>query len=236
MEVTCPNCASRFNLPDGVGKPGAKLRCSVCKEIFRLPSLESASPAEGGFNLDGPLSMPEPPKSRFKRVLALLLVLLVAAGGGGWWYYTSGKNLKPAESTVVPLAEKVKLLTMRNVRQYFVENEKIGRVFVIEGTVVNEFPVPKELIEMEAALYDQGQKPLASKRQLAGTVLSHFQLQVLSEKELESSLNNKIDILTNNTNVPPGGEVPFMVLFYAPPDNIGEFGIKIVDVRDVEKK
>ena len=63
--------------------------------------------------------------------------------------------------------------------------------------------------------------------------LSLFQLQVLSEKEMESFLNNKVEILTNNTNVPRGGEVPFMVLFYAPPEGIAEFGVRIVDVKDV---
>ena len=63
--------------------------------------------------------------------------------------------------------------------------------------------------------------------------LSLFQLQVLSEKEMESFLNNKVEILTNNTNVMRGGEVPFMVLFYAPPEGVAEFGVRIVDARDV---
>ncbi len=124
---------------------------------------------------------------------------------------------------------------MRNVRQYNLLNEKVGKVFVIEGKVVNEFPEPKELIELEGAIYDKNKKPLAAKRQLAGTQLSLFQLQVLSEKEMESFLNNKMEILANNTNVPPGGEVPFMILFYAPPDDVAEFGVKIVDARDVGK-
>ena len=97
--------------------------------------------------------------------------------------------------------------------------------FVIEGKVVNEFPDPKELVSVEAAIYDKDKKPLATKKQLGGVQLSLFQLQVLSEKEMESFLNNKVEILTNNTNVPRGGEVPFMVLFYAPPEGIAEFEI-----------
>ena len=50
---------------------------------------------------------------------------------------------------------------------------------------------------------------------------------------MESFLNNKVEILANNTNVRHGGEVPFMVLFYAPPEDVAEFGVKIVDVKDV---
>ena len=120
---------------------------------------------------------------------------------------------------------------MRNVRQYNLLNEKVGKVFVIEGKVVNEFPEPRYFIELEGAIYDRDKHTIASKKQLAGTQLSLFQLQVLSEKEMDSLLNNKMEILANNTNVPPGGEVPFMILFYAPPENVAEFGVRIIDAK-----
>jgi hypothetical protein len=59
---------------------------------------------------------------------------------------------------------------------------------------------------------------------------------VLGEKELDAFINNKLEVLANNTNIPPGGEVPFMVLFYNPPPTVTEFGVKIVDVREPEVK
>ena len=61
--------------------------------------------------------------------------------------------------------------------------------------------------------------------------MSLFQLQVLGEQELEQALANKIDIMATNTNVLPGGEVPFMVVFYSPPDNAAEYGVKVIDAR-----
>lgn len=243
MEVTCPKCSSRFNLPDSVAKPGAKLRCSVCKEIFKLgdPPASSASGEKApSFDIDfgEELSMNSGAsggRSRKFAVLVLLLCLLAGAGGA-WWYF---KMFLPSRQVAVPeisLEKKVEMLTMRNVRQYYVNNEKIGQIFVIEGKVVNEFPEPKELIEVEATLYGMDKKALVSKKQLAGTSLSLFQLQVLGEKELESFLSNKIEILSNNTNIATGGEVPFMVLFYAPPQGIAEFGVRIVDVKDMVRK
>lgn len=102
---------------------------------------------------------------------------------------------------------------MRNVRQYYVDNEKVGKVFVIEGKVVNEFPDPKELVSVEAAIYDKDKKPLATKKQLGGVQLSLFQLQVLSEKEMESFLNNKVEILTNNTNKMLAARFPLWCCF-----------------------
>ena len=241
MEVKCPQCSSRFNLPDAAAKPGAKLRCAVCKTVFSLPghpgTAAAASPAPQAPRKEAPKQpLPEFSRKRSGRGklwLVLVLILLLASGGAGaWFYFFHQKETPPSEADI---AKKVELLTMRNVRQYNVLNEKVGKVFVIEGRVVNEFPEPKELIALEGAIYDKDKKPLAVKKQLAGTQLSLFQLQVLSEKEMEAFLNNKVEILTNNTNVPPGGEVPFMILFYDPPDDVAEFGVKIVDVKDAGK-
>lgn len=226
MEVRCPNCSSRFNLPEQFAKPGVKLRCTVCKTVFAYDPAEQLV-------TQGPLpDMPVKGRSRLGKILAVLLLVLACAGGGYWYfkYFATKTDTPPSEQE---LAKKVELLTMRNVRQYYVDNEKVGKVFVIEGKVVNEFPDPKELVSVEAAIYDKDKKALATKKQMGGVQLSLFQLQVLSEKEMESFLNNKVEILTNNTNVPRGGEVPFMVLFYGPPEGIAEFGVRIVDVKDV---
>ena len=162
-----------------------------------------------------------------------LLVFLLVLGGSGYWYYVQfpSGNKKPQLSDE-ELAQRVSMLTMRNVRQYYVQNEKIGKVCVIVGDVRNEFPQPKALIRVEAAIYDKNRKPLAVKQQLAGSQLSLFQLQVLGEKELESFLQSSTDIYIRNSNVPPGGEVPFMVLFYAPSDAVAEFGVRMEVTAD----
>jgi predicted Zn finger-like uncharacterized protein len=228
MEIQCPECASKFNLPGDLARDGVKLRCSVCKTVFPYS-------APGTKTIEQP-SMPaqkggDKTKSGRKTLLAALLLALSLAGGllGYFWYNRQTPAPPPEDS-----AQKIARLTMRNVRQYYVDNEKVGKVMVIEGKVVNEFSRPKALIAVEAAIYDKDKKALSVKKQMAGTQLSLFQLQVLSEKEMESFLNNKIEILSNNINVPQGGEVSFMVLFYAPPPGVAEFGVRIVDVQDAD--
>jgi len=245
MEIQCPNCSSRFNLADSVAKPGSKLRCSVCKEIFQLPTEEEKEnkeqkeqkPVKVESETDQLDLDKKPPKSSKKtkksKIKTIIFVLLTAVAILGAWYYINYIHNAEVVSTTLSLEEKVSRLTMSGVRQYYVINEKIGNIFVIEGQVVNGFAETKELIEVEATLYGAAQKALISKTQLAGTMLSLFQLQVLGEKELESFLNNKIEVLINNTNIRSGAEVPFMVIFYAPPEGITEFGVKIVDVQSV---
>lgn len=40
MNVTCPECSTVYRLPDEKAKKGAKLRCSVCRCVFKLPEIE----------------------------------------------------------------------------------------------------------------------------------------------------------------------------------------------------
>ena len=105
MEIKCPNCGSRFNLPDQLAKPGVKLRCSVCKTVFTYePEVPLAE--------QGPL--PEMPiKKKLPLVkLALIFVLVLACAGGGWYYYSLKSAAKqPNEQEI---AKQVELLTMRN--------------------------------------------------------------------------------------------------------------------------
>lgn len=251
MIVSCPHCSTRFNLPESQLKPGARLRCSVCKHVFDAPDadLPSEAPVRPVPSLDdllgetgtGELDMhldfenAEKPKKKsgggFKKFL-LVFLILGAFGGGGYaaWMYKPWQQFFPPE--VPKQAEDlISLVALRGVRQYTINNEKVGPLSVIEGKTVNGFNAPRELMRVEAALYDKDGKMLVSKQQLAGTSVSLFQLQVLGEQELEQALANKIDVLTYNTNVAPGGEVPFMIVFYKPPDSAAEFGVKVVDAR-----
>lgn len=238
MEIQCPHCNSRFNLPDKLGKPGAKLRCSVCKNVFALPNPDAKAAAGAPAPAKKAPARPAAPQKEKKRSSLLLwvglLIFLGLLGGSGYWYYIQfPAKHKDSQLSFAELEQRVSLLTMRNVRQFIVQNERIGKVCVIVGDIRNEFPQPKALIRVEAALYDANRNPLAVKQQLAGAQLSQFQIQVLGEKELESYLQGSTDIYIRNSNVPPGGEVPFMVLFYAPSDKLAEFGVRIVGVEDV---
>ncbi len=53
---------------------------------------------------------------------------------------------------------------------------------------------------------------------------------------MESFLNNKVELLGQQYQYSARGEVPFAILFYDPPENVAEFGVKIVDVKDASKQ
>ena len=146
-------------------------------------------------------------------------------------------QLATTNSTPAPVQEKehLKNIILQGVRQFYVNNEKIGQLFVIEGKVVNNFKTPKELIKIEALLLDAQGNPVVTQEQFGGVVISMFQLQVLSQADLEKALANNIDILTNNTNIQPGGSVQFMIVFANAPNTVREFVLRVIDAKDPPK-
>lgn len=131
-------------------------------------------------------------------------------------------------------AERVRKIELKNVKQYYVANEKLGNLFVVEGKAVNKFAEPKEQIKVEVILYDETNNVLTSQAFLCGNVLSQFQLQVQTEKEISDGLASEVGILSNNTFIRPGASTPFMAVFFEPPAGVKEFMVKVVDVGDPE--
>jgi predicted Zn finger-like uncharacterized protein len=181
------------------------------------------------------------PRSKALNWLILgIFILAIALGGfvysrqitgifGSWL----GSTEETAEEVQPPPLgpDEADLISLQNVRQYFVTNEKIGQLFVIEGKARNDFPQPMELIKIEASLFDAAGQPVQSKEFLAGNTVSLFQLQVLSEEELEKTLQAKVGILSNNTNIRPGMDVSFMVVFPNPDESVQEYGLKVIEVQ-----
>jgi hypothetical protein len=97
---------------------------------------------------------------------------------------------------------------------------------------------------VEALLYDEQKNILARTQQLCGVTLTLFQLKVLTQKELEEALNNRVSILTNNVDIQPGGRVPFILVF---PDlskevfsessagRLASYRVRVIDARDSQQ-
>ncbi len=246
-KARCSSCAHVFPLPELPGSAPAAPPEPV-PPVEPAPVFSIPEPLEDDFREpdapiyeetrddDEKLNLPGKPKSKVKRVavLAALLICLGAAGYGGYTFYKLWRSGGPPPAAPdTAQQELVKNLALANVRQYMVaNNERVGRMAVVEGKVINNFTTPKELVRVEVTLYDDKGNVLATRQQYCGVVLSLFQLQVLSRDELTKALENRIEILMSNVNIKPGGEVPFMTVFFDPPQGALEFGVKIIDVKD----
>ena len=251
-QLRCSVCKHVFGIPETGGRmPGQTVESASPEqapdgsESLQDKGLSFAA-ADDSAKLR--LSESDSPQRRSQKksgkgcLLVCLLVLILAGGGAAAAWIFAGDAIRArlpfglGQTSAVPAKDMISKITFRGVRQYTLVNEKIGSIIVIEGKAVNGFPEPRELIKIEASLFDKDGKLLDKKQQMGGTSVSLFQLQVLGEKELEQALGNRIEILSNNTNVPPAGEVPFMIVFYKPSDTVAEFGVTVTEAKQPPKK
>ena len=300
MQVVCPKCKSRFNLPSGT-KPGARLRCSVCRTVFSLPAEESSDYARQSSLSSGtlpPLGASDVPQSALPQLeekkslhpfLWFLVVVLVLGIAGYVAWEISGdfrgavinlkNNVIPNQAPVKPVQQpemgvskngaspviprqqtmenatrsaepeeiqhktatnevvqvppqeqelnKVDLHSLRleKVRQYFVDNEKVGRILVIEGQVVGQKTFSSSTAHIEAVIIGEDKKPLEKKDQKVGETLSLLQLQKMDKEELRAALLSEFDGEVKQK------EYPFMIIFYNLAKTVSEFSVKIIETK-----
>lgn len=252
MNVVCPSCETTFSFPDDIYQVGKKVRCSICKHVFPLPEKTEGSndcAPEAISKKKKLLSFLKLPSikisgaSRSKKlivlgtaILSLCLIGFVSYMGYKMIFSSdtaTEEQLTPEQQTLLNAQyERIKKIRLSDVRQFYVSNEKLKRdILVIQGVAYNDFDTPRSFIEVEALLLGEGNKVLASKKQIAGPTLSSLQLQVFGEKDFSDILtkNNKLTVLMANKDLPPGQSVPFMVLFTDVPENVSAFEVRPIN-------
>ena len=257
MLIACPRCETTFTLPDALYKPGKKARCSNCGLVFAMsaPAPEkgpAAAPVEKA--PPPPVTVPAPEKKlpfhvRYRKALAgaAAFLLLLLLGYGVWLIIASfvggskapvaapaeGQQEQAGAAQQADLERLISGISLDEIRQFQVDNTLIGKIMVIQGVAVNTSDSYKDFITIEARILDANGRTLGEPvQQLCGVSLTLFQLQSLSVEELRTTLNNRITILTYNTNIAPRGIVPFVVVFPSPPANMKKFEVRVISVRD----
>ena len=176
-----------------------------------------------------------PKKSSRVGLLFGVLLLLIALLGAGIYFKFIGLPVidsKPAATNTTAPSDEAPVsaaqISLENVRQYFVPNEKEGQLFIIEGKAVNRFTEAREMLRLKATLFDKQGEAVTTQEFMCGNVVTLYQLQVSSRQDIEAALGAKVGILTNNTNIQPGASVPFMTVFFDTPDSVEEFGLEVV--------
>jgi len=122
-------------------------------------------------------------------------------------------------------------LAVEDLTGYYPDLPGERRAFVIRGEVVNRSANPQSLIRVQATLYGADGNPVATKAVYSGNVLSDSDVATLSEEAIESRLQNEVGDAMTNMEVPPGGRVPFTVVFPSPPDGVEKFSAKAVHAK-----
>lgn len=255
MLIVCPRCETTFSLPDTLFNSGKKARCSNCGLVFPMSAPQGSPQAPEAETLPPP-SPPEAASGtegaktsfllKYRKFLAggAALFLLLFLGYGAWLVFSSfshdsgessvaGQQTRQDAEARADTERLISSVSLDEIRQFQVDNTQIGKIMVIQGIAVNISETNKDFIAIEARILDVNGNTLGEPvQQLCGVPLTLFQLQSLSAEDLKNTLGNRITILTYNTNVPPGGKVPFVVVFPSPPAAMKKFEVRVISVQD----
>lgn len=184
------------------------------------------------------------PPAKKRRVGAPILILLVfiLIGGAGYGTYTvlNMLNIK------IPYLSDLKIpylsdffqkspakdagdlrINTIDLNSKFIENSKVGRLFVITGKVKNGYAQARSFIQVTAKLYTKAEKPVQVETTSCGNIMSELELATLDMESLKMRLANRFGDQRSNLKVNPGQALPFMVIFSNFPDDLEEFTIEV---------
>ena len=108
----------------------------------------------------------------------------------------------------------------------FVNSEKTGKLFVVKGSITNNYPDERSFIKIRSTILDSNGKVVKRKIIYAGNIVNDTELLSLSMVEINDRLGNKLGGENINTNISPNASIPFMIVFSDLPEDISEFTVE----------
>jgi predicted Zn finger-like uncharacterized protein len=172
-------------------------------------------------------------------VIYLLASLILLASLGIWFIPDVRLQAMKLLSPYVPAIEgllgagqpKLKSvleeIEIQSVRQRIVTNVQAGSIRVIEGIVMNQSGVPLTRIRVKAELADSADIIVRQMQSYSGNLVTDEELTVMPDEEIQRKLSNLQGSTVSNDRIPPGGQIPFMVVVASEPPGVAKVYVTI---------
>jgi pilus assembly protein FimV len=189
-------------------------------------------PADADIDEDLEDTRPAPKKGISPAILiAIILAVIAAAGYGGYMLLNSMGISIPFISQPAPSkgSDQGNLsIKSFDISSKFVDNNKIGKLFVITGKVKNEYPMAIGSIRISGKIYTKDKVLAKTETVFCGNILSDTDLSNADSATLKQRLQNKSGDNQINQKVLPGAAIPFMIVFTNLPANLEEFTTEVI--------
>ncbi|WP_028322393.1 DUF3426 domain-containing protein [Desulfatiglans anilini] len=171
-------------------------------------------------------------KNRIWLYLLIFFTLLLAAGAGVWFF---APEYIPSS---IPFIEKAKPTTedtgarqlrLAEINGRFMPSEKAGSLFVINGTVINQYPEKRSFVLLRANLVDEQGQIVQTREAYAGNSLKDEELKTMTMEEITARMQNRYGVARSNFNIEPGAALPFTIVFGPLPGKLREFTVEAVE-------
>ena len=126
-------------------------------------------------------------------------------------------------------------IRISNITSNFVDNAKLGKLFVIRGVVTNEYPQSRRYIKVSGTLFRAGKTIASAAEVYCGNILSDADLAKMDIADINKRLSNRFGDNRANFEVKPGQNIPFMIVFSNLPEDLEEFAIEVAGSSPVQQ-
>jgi len=178
--------------------------------------------------------------------ITILLIVLIIVGAAAALYVFKPDLLFEYFPSLTKSLPKEQVFDMGNKRLSinrdpadlkgsFVDSEKAGKLFVVKGSIKNDYPDKRSFIRVRSNILDSKGKVVKSKIAYAGNTVSDKELLSLSMVEINNRLMNKSGKDNVNANILPNSSISFMIIFDDLPKDISEFTVESISSFPAEK-
>lgn len=218
-------------------------------DLFRPPSEAEADgnlPGDEVSSMEdqgaGPAWRVPPPRPLYQRPLFIAAVIFVLLLSGSAFYYVEyvdGNSGRKSSGPVFPVpaqsASEHPVFDVQNLKGHLNEQATGERLYVIKGTVTNVGKTLSRGIRIQATLLGKDNQAIMQNETFAGNLIDESLMSHMTRVRIEGFLGMRYGEGNANRDIPVGMSLPFMVVFFDPPEGIQFFTVKAIDVDGAER-
>jgi len=115
----------------------------------------------------------------------------------------------------------------KTVNGKFMDNPKVGTLFVVTGQIKNEYKHSRRFIRITGKIYKKGRALIKTETIYCGNLLSETELKSLNQVAITKRLKNRFGDKRINMKVKKGQALQFMIVFPNVPSGLEEYSVQV---------
>jgi len=231
--------------PDtGSGPPDISWKKALRVEDLFIPPSEAEKDRN---RQDGPVTIqppgpgwkPPPRRPLYRRPLFLAVAIPVLLLAGVTFYSVDGNFVRKASDSILPMrarsAPEHPVFDVRNVKGYLNRKPSGESYYVLKGTVTNIGKDLRSGIRIEATLVGKDNQAIVNNGTFAGNVIDESLIPHMNRVRIEGFLGMRHGEGDVNRDIPAGKTLPFMVVFFDPPEGVESIRVKAIDAEEADR-
>jgi hypothetical protein len=187
----------------------------------------------------GPRRNPPPRRPLYRRPLFLAAAISILLLAGGAFYFVDGNSGRKSSGKVLPVrarsAPEHAVFDVGNLKGYLNKQASGEPLYVVKGTVTNVGKVLNRGIRIEAALLGKDNQVIVKNGTFPGNVIDESLISHMSRVRIEGFLGMRYGQGDVNRDIPAGKILPFMVVFFDPPEGVESFRVKAIEADEADR-